>query len=183
MTTPALTATRPCARTRRHDAQPGAEAQNGAERRARRGWWGIPAGGADLSLWLDVASLRYVRDMTRSSGFAFTFACAIVAFWFTSQIPRASVTGVDAITTWNVTVITLLAGFAAFITAALIAHVQPAGMSRGRRVAWRAAAFALAIAAAALAPQIAVLAAAGYVAFVLANDVRRRRHARHEELT
>lgn len=113
--------------------------------------------------------------MTRSAGFAFTFAFITVTFWFTSQIPRASATGVDAITVWNVTVVTQLTLFAAFITAALIAHLQPEGMSRGRRVAWRAGAIVLALAAAVLTPQIVVIAAAGYVVFVLASDVRRRR--------
>jgi hypothetical protein len=113
--------------------------------------------------------------MTRPAGFAFSFAGAIVAFWFISRTSLAAATGADAITVWNVTVIMRLTLFAAFITAALIAHVQPDGMSRGRRVAWRAGAIGLAIAAAVLAPQIVVIAAAGYVVFVLASDVRRRR--------
>lgn len=47
-----------------------------------------------------------------------------------------------------------------------------------RQAAWRAGAVVLAISAAALAPQITVIAAAGYVVFVLASDVRRRRKER-----
>lgn len=116
--------------------------------------------------------------MTRSAGVAFSFAGAIVAFWFISRTSLAGANGADAIIVWNVTVITQLTLFAAFITAALIAHMQPDGMSRVQRAAWRAGAVVLAISAAALAPQIVVIAAAGYVVFVLASDVRRRRKER-----
>lgn len=113
--------------------------------------------------------------MTRSAGFALSFAGAIVAFWFIARRSLAGADGADAITVWNVTVIAQLTLFAAFITAALIAHKQPDGMSRGRRVAWRCGAVVLATSAGALAPQIGVIAAAVYVVFVLASDVRRRR--------
>lgn len=119
--------------------------------------------------------------MTRSAGLAFTFACSTLVLWLIAQIPRDTLSGVDAITVWNVTLVTQLTLFSAFIAAALITHLHPVGMSRGKRAAWRAGAFMLAIAAAVLAPQIVVIAAAGYVVFVLANDVRQRKQRRVEE--
>lgn len=120
--------------------------------------------------------------MTRSAALALSLAGVTVAVWFILGIQQSTLAGGDAILAWNVSAATMLTSYAGFITAALIAHFQPDGMSRGRRVAWRAGAVVLAIAAAVLSMQIAVIAAAGYVVFVLAADVRRRRQPRLEEL-
>lgn len=123
--------------------------------------------------------------MTRSAGFALTFACITVVFSITSGLTissaTASATAEEAATIFDVTVITQLALFAAFITAALIAHLHPAGMSRGGRVAVRAGAAVLAVLVL-NAAQMTVLVAAGYVVFVLSSDVRRWWQARPREL-
>lgn len=120
--------------------------------------------------------------MTRSAAFALSFAGATITVWVIARIQEAELAGGDAVIAWNVSLATLLTCFAAFITAALIAHLHLEGMSRGRRIAWRMGAITLAIAAAALATQLAVITAAGYIVFVLAADVRRRRQPQREEL-
>ena len=123
--------------------------------------------------------------MTRSAGWALTFACITVVFSVTSGLmlssATASATPADAMTVWNVIVITQLTLFAAFIVAALIAHLHPACMSRGGRVALRAGAAVLAVLVL-NAAQVTFLVAAGYVVFVLAADVRRWWGARPKEL-
>lgn len=123
--------------------------------------------------------------MTRSAGWAFTFACISVVFSITSGLSIssaiASATPAEAATIFDVTVITQLALFAAFITAALIAHLHPAGMSRGGRIAARAGSAVLAVLVL-NAAQLMVLTAAGYVVFVLASDVRRWWQARPKKL-
>lgn len=110
--------------------------------------------------------------MTRSAALALSLAGATVAVWFILSIQQSMLGGGDATLAWNVSTTTLLTCYAAFIAAALNAHIPPAGMSRGRRFAVRAGALVLAVAAAALGPQIAVIAAAGYAVFVLAADFR-----------
>lgn len=123
--------------------------------------------------------------MTRSAGWAFTFACITVVFSIISGLTISSAIGsatpAEAATIFDVTVITQLALFAAFIISALIAHLHPAGMSRAGRSTLRAGAAVLAVLVL-NAAQLMVLSAAGYVVFVLASDVRRWWRARPKKL-
>lgn len=123
--------------------------------------------------------------MTRSAGFALTFACISVVFSVTSGLmissATASATPADALTVWNITVITQTTLFAAFVIAALIAHLHPAGKNRGGRIALRAGAVVLAVLVL-TAAQLTLLVAAGYAVFVLAADVHRWWQSRPREL-